>query len=341
MKIRPPLGVGWEITLACDARCIHCGSAAGKAREKELTTREALQLVDELADVDVKFVILLGGEPLVRKDWADIAKRIRDNGMELGLITNGNLLNDKVANLLERLEPADVSISMDGDKHVHEQIRRVPNIYDHDINALKLLCEREIVASIITTVIKLNYSPSILDHLLNLVDRFELVAWKIQIAHLCGRMKEDYMISKEDLYNLSKWIAKRIKEGHKNIILGNNIGYYSSLESTLRQGYSWLGCPAGIWNCGITSNGGVKGCLGIPDYLTEGYIRERNFKDIWFDEEKFKFNRKFDPSHLQGICAGCDFGNLCKGGCRAFNIPSGKINEYSYCLYRYEEQLQK
>src|SRR5262249_54839548 len=58
----------WEITLACNLRCVHCGSRAGKARPNELTTAEALDLVEQLADLGVAEVSLIGGEAFLRPD---------------------------------------------------------------------------------------------------------------------------------------------------------------------------------------------------------------------------------------------------------------------------------
>ena len=84
---RPILAV-WEITLACDLACGHCGSRAGKARPDELTTAEALDLVDQLADLGVIEVVLIGGESYLRADWLDIVARIAERGME-PLITTG------------------------------------------------------------------------------------------------------------------------------------------------------------------------------------------------------------------------------------------------------------
>src|SRR5438105_15141290 len=64
-----PIYAVWEITLACDLACRHCGSRAGRERPDELTTAEALDLVDQIADLGVKEVTLIGGEAYLREDW--------------------------------------------------------------------------------------------------------------------------------------------------------------------------------------------------------------------------------------------------------------------------------
>ena len=57
-----PIYAVWEITLACDLACRHCGSRAGRDRPDELTTEECLDLVDQMAALGVKEVSLIGGE---------------------------------------------------------------------------------------------------------------------------------------------------------------------------------------------------------------------------------------------------------------------------------------
>ncbi|NES87010.1 MAG: radical SAM protein, partial [Moorea sp. SIO2B7] len=62
----------WEITLKCNLACSQCGSRAGKARANELSTSEALDLVEQLAEVGIKEVTLIGGEAFLRPDWLEI-----------------------------------------------------------------------------------------------------------------------------------------------------------------------------------------------------------------------------------------------------------------------------
>src|SRR5689334_3834153 len=86
-RYRPNYAV-WEITLACDLACRHCGSRAGRARPDELSTAECLDLVDQMADLGVQEVSLIGGEAYLREDWTDILRRIRARGM-IALLTTG------------------------------------------------------------------------------------------------------------------------------------------------------------------------------------------------------------------------------------------------------------
>src|SRR6187401_3559971 len=84
-----PLYAVWEITLRCDLACRHCGSRAGRARPDELTTEEALDLVDQMAELGVREVTVIGGEAYLRDDWTDIVRAVRKHGMTCTMTTGG------------------------------------------------------------------------------------------------------------------------------------------------------------------------------------------------------------------------------------------------------------
>ena len=71
-----PNFVVWEITLACNLSCSHCGSRAGKARQKELSLEECFDIIQQLKDLGTREIALIGGEAFLRKDWLKIIERI-------------------------------------------------------------------------------------------------------------------------------------------------------------------------------------------------------------------------------------------------------------------------
>ena len=114
-KKRYPRYVVWELTLACNMRCEHCGSAAGKARTDELTRDQMLRVCDELGELECERVTLLGGEPLIHPHWFDVARRIKHNGYLANVITNGwTLHRESLCDRLAEAELSIVGISVDG-----------------------------------------------------------------------------------------------------------------------------------------------------------------------------------------------------------------------------------
>src|SRR5258706_2386499 len=88
--VRPQDGVRpiycvWEITLACDLACRHCGSRAGHERPDELDHEQALDLARQMIDLGVQEVTLIGGEAYLREDWLDIVKPLADAQVIVGM----------------------------------------------------------------------------------------------------------------------------------------------------------------------------------------------------------------------------------------------------------------
>ena len=165
-----PGQVVWETTLRCNLRCSHCGSKAGKPRKNELTTEEGLKLLEDLAELDTQDVCLMGGEPFLRKDWYILAKKIKELGMRLMLISNGYSINQNIINKLIELQPDSVSTSLDGGiPETHDKIRGVKGSFDRVKKYIRLSKEANLPTTVITTVSKLNYKelPLIRDYLQN------------------------------------------------------------------------------------------------------------------------------------------------------------------------------
>ena len=99
-----PINVTWELTLACNLRCKHCGSAAGKCRSNELSLDRSLKLCDELNEIGTKEVTLIGGEPLISDKWFPIAKKLNNFGIKINFVSNGTIMSDEIIQKLHNEE---------------------------------------------------------------------------------------------------------------------------------------------------------------------------------------------------------------------------------------------
>ena len=120
-------------------RCKHCGSSCENPLPDELTTEEALDLADQIADLGLTWITLSGGEPFIRKDWHLIAKRLSDKGVIPNIISNGWLVTDDIISKLKESKVGTIAISLDGLKKTHDYIRK-PGSYDRTIKALQRFC---------------------------------------------------------------------------------------------------------------------------------------------------------------------------------------------------------
>ena len=330
----------WEITLKCNIHCLHCGSNANsKKRKCELTTEEAMDLVEQLADLGCERVVLSGGEPFLRKDWAVIAMRIKELGMMVSFISNGYLVDEDIVDLLNIIQPVGISFSLDGScEETHDYIRGKKGVFKRCVNALNLTSKAGLYSSAVTSVHKknLNELPKILEILLDNA----VCAWQIQTATPQGRMPKELALNEDEYYQLASFIAEN-KNKYKNLIRileADCIGYYSVMSEKLET-KTWKGCHAGMSVIGIESDGSIKGCLSLHgDDFIEGNIREKSLKEIWTSKENFKYNRRFSPDQLQGICKDCKYGAICRGGCSEKSLSfTGTRYGSPYCLYNYEK----
>ena len=127
---------------------------------------------------------------------------------------------------------------------------------------------------------------------------------------------------------------------------GNNIGYYGPYERLLRgQGKDnpwafWQGCNAGLSTLGIEADGAIKGCPSLPTSVyTGGNIRDYSLRKIIEETEELRFNLGADTpqgtEHLWGFCKGCEFAQLCRGGCSwTAHVFFDKRGNNPYCHHR-------
>lgn len=339
--LEAPAYVLWEITLGCNQRCSHCASSAGRRRPDELTTVEALDVCDQLADLGVPGVTLMGGEPLVRRDWGWLARRLRERGVQVALVSNGWLFDDAVARQVAELDLCQLGFSLDAaDPAVHDARRGRHGAHTRAVAAIRRALELPLAhRTVITSV-----SRSTLAELPALGEWLAAntpgVTWQVNVAscHDRKRLGGDELLREEDFLELARFIHARRRElaGRLTVTATHDLGYYSREFPDL-YAFDWRGCAAGLETLGIRSHGDVVGCLVMDESFVEGNVRERSLASLWADPHAFAYNRRFRPELLEGACAGCDLGAACRGGCRERAVAfTGSRFEYPFCLHRLE-----
>ena len=333
----------WEITLKCNLNCLHCGSRAGHARGDELTTEEALDVADQLADLGLNLVTLSGGEPLVRQDWPEIAARLTEKGTSVNLISNATLVDKEVVAKGKAAGLKNFLFSMDGIGPAHDRIRNRDGAWDALQRAVRICREQGMAFAPVTHINQLNRND--LERMYELCREWGAFAWQIQPGIPMGNFLDnaELMLEPKDLLDVYPRVAalfdRAAADGDVELYAADGIGYYGGMEQSVRGNSpvgSWYGCSAGCQVIGVEANGNIKPCLSMQsDEFVVGNVREKSLREIWEDDESFAFNRKFEPSMLEGFCATCRYGDICRAGCRfqAFS-SSGSMFDNPYCYYR-------
>src|SRR5580658_1928198 len=340
-RLRPIYAV-WEITLACDLACRHCGSRAGRGRPDELTTAEALDLIDQMAHLGVKEVTLIGGEAYLRDDWLELVRAIRAHGIPVTTTSGGRGLTPELIDRAKAAGLSGASISIDGDEATHDRLRGVAGSYRSAIDAMRALTERGMRVSCNTQINRL--SMPLLESILETVAAIGIRGWQIQLTVPMGRAADEpeVLLQPYDLLELFPRLAalkKRCDELGVVLWPGNNIGYFGPYESIIRGHYlrgHGGSCGAGRATLGIEANGAIKGCPSLPSTpWTGGNIRDASLKDVWERAEALRFTRDRTTRDLWGYCATCYYAEECMSGCTWTSfVAFGKPGNNPFCHHR-------
>lgn len=339
---RRPVYAVWELTLKCNLKCNHCGSRAGQLRANELSTQEAFNLVDALANLGVRELALIGGEAYLRKDWIEIVSRISGRGILPVLQTGGYGFSDKLAIRAKDAGLATVGVSIDGTELVHDEIRGISGSFNAAMSAIKATQNAGIASTANTQIHSRNWR--------NLFDIYSLLldagitAWQIQLTVAMGNAADNnflllqpYML--DELFPYLAELFELCRKTGIELYAGNNIGYFGPFEHLWRGPSRILGhydgCQAGINVIGIEADGTIKGCPSLAtSRFSEGNIREKNLQEIWENRDAFSLN-KVGTEELWGFCKTCYYSEVCRGGC-AWTSDSllGRPGNNPYCHHR-------
>lgn len=345
-----PLFVVWEITLRCNQQCRFCGTRAGRVRADELSTGEALDVVQQLSKMGTAEVAIHGGEAYLRDDWLEIVRAIREHGMDCTMVTGGRGFSRELAEAAKRADISGVSVSVDGVEATHDELRGLKGSHAGALAALRNLKEAGISIGSNTQVNRKNFRE--LMDIAEILARHGVKGWQIQLMVPMGRAAEadDLWLQPYDMLEVVPRIAEvreRADQLGIKVWPGNNVGYFGPHEHALRGdrtrfGYS-SGCGGGIRTLGIEANGDIKACSAMgSDGFVAGNVRTTPIRELWENAPELAFTRSFVVDDLWGFCRSCYYGEHCKAGCvwTAATLL-GRRGNNPYCHHRAIEQLRE
>ncbi|HEV2830029.1 MAG TPA: GDL motif peptide-associated radical SAM/SPASM maturase [Pyrinomonadaceae bacterium] len=338
-----PVHVVWEITLACDLKCHHCGSRAGQRRPTELSTEECLDVVRQLARLGTREVTLIGGEAYLRADWTRIIREIRLQGMDCTGQTGGLHLTPKKIREAAHAGLQALGVSIDGLRELHDELRGVKGSFDAALSALECLKKYGITTSVNTQITSL-VLPQLRELFKVIVDTGAR-NWQVQLTVAMGRAADrpDIILQPYQLLELMPLLAELYEAGLEHGLLlqpGNNIGYFGPYEGLWRGSGDdriyWRGCNAGQNTMGIEADGTIKGCPSLATAtFAGGNVRDLTIEDIWTTAPELNFNQAANEGDLWGFCGSCYYAEVCQGGCTwTSDSLLGRPGNNPYCHHR-------
>jgi radical SAM protein with 4Fe4S-binding SPASM domain len=341
---RHPRHVVWELTLACDQRCTHCGSRAAEARQNELSTAEALDVVRELAALGTAEVSLIGGEAYLHKGFLDVLAALRAAGIISSMTTGGRGITAELAAAAAQAGLGSVSVSIDGLAPTHDLLRATRGGFRAAMDALSHLRAAGLPVGCNTTLNRLNAGE--LEALYEVLKAASIRGWQVQFMAPLGRAADrpQLLLQPWEVLDVVPRIARLKERAFADGILlmpGNNVGYFSRDERLLRsltaEGRDhWQGCQAGRFVMGIESDGAVKGCPSLQtDAYVGGRFRKGGLRALWEETPELTFAQRRTKEDLWGFCRECPFAETCLGGCTfTAHALFGRPGNNPYCHFR-------
>ncbi len=311
-----PICLTWELTYACNLQCVHCLSSSGQRDPRELSTAEAKRVLDDLRDLQVFYINIGGGEPMVRRDFFELVEHSVSNGIGVKFSTNGAFIDAEKARRLAAMDYLDIQISLDGVDAATNDAVRGTGSYDMARRAMDNLAAAGFGPFKISVVVTRQNVPQ-LDAFKSLADSYGA---QLRVTRLrpSGRGVDSWdhlhptNAQQREIYN---WLMAH----GEHVLTGDSFFHLNALGDPL-PGLNM--CGAGRVVCLIDPIGDVYACpFVIHDEFKAGNVRDPGgFARVWKQSDLFRSLR--EPQSA-GACASCGAYDACQGGCMAAKFFTG------------------
>ena len=353
---RAPFTVIWEVTRACDLRCVHCRADAQTWRDpRELSTEEGKRLLDQVRELGSPVFIFTGGDPLRRADLFELIDHAVGLGLSAAITPSGTpLLTPEVVRRFRAHGIRRMGLSLDGpDAASHDAFRQQPGSFAWSIAALEAARACGLPVQINTTVTRRNLD--LLPRMAELVGGLGAVTWSVFFLVQVGRARQEDQLTGDEfeqvfgfLYDLSGRVAFQVRTTaaphYRRYVLQREVEARRRQASGVPHllGTVSPGRPGDMPRAlqGITDGRGLVFISHIGDVFPSGFlpiragsIRETSLGEIYRESPLLRALR--DPRQWWGKCRDCEFVRVCGGSrARAYAVYGDPLAEEPLCIYQ-------
>lgn len=358
---RQPFIVIWETTQACDLACVHCrAEAQPNPLPGELTHAEGLGLIDQVAEMGARVLVLSGGDPLKRTDLCDLIRHGKSHGLRMGTIPAATpLLTRDVVQALKDAGLDQMALSLDASTpEAHDRFRGVAGAFQKTLEAIQWAHEVQLPVQINSVMSQQNFDD--VDRLIELVQWLGIVFWEVFFlvpvgrgAQVPGLSADQYEQVFAKLYRLARYapfilkvteaphfrryyLEQRMQEAGLNpqqLAWGGpelppELRRFEGPRGTIGQAPHAVNAGKGF--VFVAYNGEVYPSGFLP--LSAGNMRATRLKTLYQTAPLFQALR--DPNRLKGRCGACEYRFICGGSrSRAYAVTGDYLAEDPCCAY--------
>lgn len=302
-----PLLGEFELTARCNLRCKMCYVCRPvndqNALKREYTAAEWIDLAKEARDAGMLYILLTGGEVLLREDFKEIYEGINRLGLIISLNTNGTMITPDIAKWLGRIPPSITSVTLYGaSPETYSQVCGDESGFERTLRGIDLLQSAGIKVQLRTTIIHKNVSD--FEKMRELATKRGL---ELGIVNYVSPRREGALtfptqerLSPEEFIRFLDHIGYKFKD-YSGSDADKKRAYRSETEDI--TGSSFV-CSSGKCSFWITWDGRMTPCalLDVPSVK----VRPNYFTDSW---KQFQSLCKEVPSC--GNCQTCNYKSSC------------------------------
>lgn len=302
--------VYWISTQACNLRCTYCYQDATVARSDELSTTEALAMVDQVAASGARTLVITGGEPFSRRDLRTVAEHSRSIGLRTNVITNGHYITERTLPWVSATFDV-VTISLDHMRPEHHDEHRGAGSWRRAVAAIRLLVGAGVAVDVNSVLSRAGLAD--LDGLLD-IRGLGVGAHRVVPQFPMGRGNDTAVdaLTESELLALDdalRDVARRRTPAAR----AHREGGYSAKGSHRSH------CGAGLSEVSIDPQGWVYPCKLLQYPQNRGWnVRDRPLAEIYAESPVLNASRSNTTAHLDP-CRSCIVRYHCGGGCRGIH----------------------
>ncbi len=341
-----PNNIFWELTKKCNGACTDCFMSANSKKwiGDEITFSEIESITGQFVSLGGHSIRLTGGEPTLRPDFFDIVDMLNEEGMKIGLNTNGMFGEETLEKILSR-SIKDIRISIDGPREVNDRIRWSGN-YDGAIRTVQRISEyNKSATNPASPTINVVLMKSTIPHMEYMARLAHGYGFKVSfgLMRLSGRAQSSELLSPSEVVQAS-YRAQKIRDllGLKRGALRVNYDIFcegpQDGKGTALAGYNPYPfdnskCSLGSSGLNIDAYGRLAPCgylVNTEEWMGED-VRGRDLLDIWHNSPLLNRMRRL----ARDYCIGCGHYKVkCNGGCPAMAyFLDGNMNGIDpYCV---------
>ncbi len=352
-----PFIVIWEVTRACQLKCVHCRADAQTAPDpRELSHEEGIHLIDQIYEMNNPMLVFTGGDCMMREDLFELADYAVKKGMRVSMTPSAT--PEVTKEKMKRAKEVGLSrwgFSLDGPTpEIHDHFRGTSGSFDLTLEKIKYLHELNMPLQINTVISRYNYDH--LEEMSQLVGELGAVMWYIFLLVPTGRGQIDACITPAEhekvfrwLYELSKTAPYDIKttaaqhyrrvvlqqKAREQIIEKEEIHYEDSITTDFASMHDGLKrAPKGV-----NDGNGFVFISHIGDVMPSGFlpivcgnVRDTPLSEIYREAKVFKELRQ--PDNYKGKCGICEYNRICGGSrSRAYAVTGDYMESEPFCVY--------